>query len=411
MEPGMSQGTGTDLTDIFDYRADRDGKSPFHPPVRYQILREENPISQVNMWDGSKAWFITRQGDVRAALADERLSADNRSPGFPLVSPGSETLTDNNPTFARMDPPEHTRQRAMVNVDFTHGAAARWRPQVQQIVDRQVDAMLAKSPPADLVGELAQPLAAQVLCLILDVPYKGQDFFQRVASTIPNHYVGQDKLDLASDELTSFITELLEAKTANPGHDVLSRLITQQEANGELTRDDIIGMTRVMIVAGYDPAVHGVSLGLSALFFNPDQMELLRNDPSLIAGGLEELLRYSTNFHTGLPRVAIADTEIGGQKIKAGEAVLVYMPTANFDPTWFEDPDSLNMRRSNSGNVSFGHGLHRCLGQHVVKIQMETVIETLLRRIPNMRLAVDPDQIRFRREAAVYGVYELPVTW
>ncbi|MEW2378540.1 cytochrome P450 [Micromonospora sp. NPDC047812] len=406
----MSEGRGTDVTDIFDYRAERDGKSPFHPPVKYQMLRDQSPVSQVNMWDGSKAWFVTRRDDVRAALADERLSADNRRPGFPLLSRGSETLTDNNPTFARMDPPEHTRQRAMVNADFTQRPAARWRPQIQQIVDRLVDEMLAKSPPADLVGELAEPLAAQVMCLVLDIPYE-EDFFQRVASTFADHYVGQDKLDVASDELTSFITGILEAKAANPGGDLLSRLITQQEANGELTRDDIIAMTRVMIVAGYEPAVHGVSLGLAALFFNPDQLALLRDNPSLIASGLGELLRYSTNFHTGLPRVAIGDTEIGGQKIKTGEAVLVYLPTANFDPQWFEDPDSLDLRRSNSGNVSFGHGLHRCLGQHVVKIQMEIVLETLLRRIPDMRLAVDLDQIRFAREAAVYGVYELPVTW
>jgi cytochrome P450 len=230
MELGMSEGRGTHVTDIFDYRAERDGKSPFHPPVKYQMLRDQSPVSQVNMWDGSKAWFITRRDDVRAALADERLSADNRRPGFPLLSRGSETLTDNNPTFARMDPPEHTRQRAMVNADFTQRPAARWRPQIQQIVDRLVDEMLAKSPPADLVGELAEPLAAQVMCLVLDIPYE-EDFFQRVASTFADHYVGQDKLDVASDELTSFITGILEAKAANPGGDLLSRLITLQETS------------------------------------------------------------------------------------------------------------------------------------------------------------------------------------
>ncbi|GAB3058427.1 cytochrome P450 [Micromonospora schwarzwaldensis] len=410
MERGMSDGSGTDVTDIYDYRAERDGRSPFHPPVRYQMLRDQSPVSQVTMWDGSKVWFITRRDDVRAALADERLSADNRRPGFPLLSAGSETLTEDNPTFARMDPPEHTRQRAMVNADFTQRSAARWRPRIQQIVDRLVDDLLAKSPPADLVAELAEPLAAQVMCLVLDIPYR-KELFLRIASTFADHYVGQDKLDGASDELTDVIVDVLETKAANPGNDLLSRLITQHEANGELSRADIIGMTRVMIVAGYEPAVHGVSLGLAALFFNPDQLALLRDDPSLIAGGLGELLRYSTNFHTGLPRIAVGDTEIGGQPIRTGEAVLVYLPTANFDPQWYDDPDSLDMRRTNAGNVSFGHGLHRCLGQHVVKIEIEAVLETLLRRIPGMRLAVEPDQLPFQREAAVYGVSELPVTW
>jgi cytochrome P450 len=399
------------MTTVFDYRADRGGKTPFDPPLRYEMLRDELPVSQVTMWDGSKAWFITRQEDVRAALSDERISADNRNPGFPLVSPGSETLTDKNPTFARMDPPEHSRQRAMVNADFTHKSVVRLRPQVQQIVDRLVDRILAKSPPADLVTEFAQPLAAQVMCLILGIPYEGQDFFQRVASTIPDHYAGQAKLDAASEELTRFLADLLESKAKRPGDDLLSRLLVEREGSGELTRDDILAMARVMLVAGYDPAANGIALGIAALFYHPEQLAALRDDPALIPGGLDELLRYMTNFHTGLPRVAVSDTEVGGQRIRAGEAVLCYIPSANFDPEWFEAPERLDLRKSNRGNVAFGYGIHRCLGQHLVKVEMEVALETLLRRLPNLRLAIDLDQIPFRQEAAVYGVSELPVNW
>jgi len=395
---------------VFDYRADRDGKTPFDPPPRYEDLRDEHPVSQVTMWDGSKAWFITRQDDVRAALADERISADNRSPGFPLVSPGSEVLTESNPTFARMDGPEHARQRAMVNGDFTHKSMVQLQPQIQQIVDGLVDEMLTKSPPADLVAEFAEPLAAQVMCLILGIPYKGQDFFQRVASTIPNHYADQEKLDTASAELTQFIADVLDSEAKRPGDGVLSRL-AEREGSGELTRDDIIGMARVMLVAGYGPTANATALGMAALFYHPAQLAALRDDPALIPGGIDELLRYLTNFHTGLPRVAISDTEIGGQRIRAGEAVLCYLPTANFDPEWFESPETFDLRRKNRGNVSFGYGLHRCLGQNLVRIQMKVTIETLNRRIPNLRLAIDRDQIPFRKDAAVYGVSELPVSW
>jgi cytochrome P450 len=407
----MGEGRGSDVTTVFDYRADRGGKTPFNPPLRYEKLRDEHPVSQVTMWDGSKAWLITRQDDVRAALADDLISADNRSPGFPLVSPGSETLTDNNPTFARMDPPEHSRQRAMVNANFTHRSVVQLQPQIQQIIDRLVDDMLAKPAPADLVTEFTQPLAAQVMCLMLGIPYKGQDFFERVASTIPDHYAGQEKLDAASEELSQFFAELLESKAQQPGDDVLSRLVVEREANGDLTREDVIAMARVMLIAGYDPTANGIALGVAALFYHPEQLAALREEPALIPSGLDELLRYMTNFHTGLPRAAIGDTEIGGQQIKAGEAVLCYIPSANFDPDWFEEAETLNLRRTNRSNVSFGWGLHRCLGQHLVKIEMEAAIETLLRRIPNLQLAVEPDQIAFRKQAAVYGVSALPVSW
>ncbi|NEA33593.1 cytochrome P450 [Streptomyces sp. SID13031] len=397
------------MTAVFDYRAARGGATPFGPPLRYAQLRDEQPISQITLWDGSKAWFLTRQQDVRAALADERISADNSRPGFPLVSPGSEELTAHNPTIVRMDPPEHSRQRAMVTGDYTHKAVSRIRPQIQQVVDRLVDSMVAKHPPADLVVEFAQPLAAEVTCMSLGIPFPGQDFFRRVSSTIPNHYAGQDKLDAANDELTQFLTDLVEHKAGQPGDDLLSRLVA--ERSGELTRDEIIAMARLLLVGNYDPAATAIAMGIAALFFHPEQLAALRHDPSLISNGLDELLRYMTIHHTGLPRVAVEDTEIGGQSIKAGEAVLCYLPAANFDPEWFESPETLDLRRGSSGNVSLGYGIHRCLGQHLAKLEMEVAIDTLIRRIPNLRLAVELDEVRFSQETALYGVSELPVSW
>jgi cytochrome P450 len=392
---------------VFDYRADRGGRTPFDPPLRYEQLRDEQPVSQITLWNGSKAWFVTRQEDVRAALTDERISADNRRPGFPHMSPGSEELTAHNPTFVRMDPPEHSRQRAMVSGDFTHKSVMQLRSQIQEIVDRLLDGILAVSPPADLVADFAQPLAAQVTCLALGIPYPGQDFFDRVSSTIPNHYAGQTKLDAANEELTQFLADLLERKAKQPGNDLLSRLV----ADGELTRDEAIAMGRLLLVGGYDPTSTVIAIGFAALFFHPDQLEALRDDPSLISGGLDELLRYLTIHHTGLPRVAVKDTEIGGQPIRAGEAVLCYLPAANFDPDWFESPNTLDLRRGNRSNVALGYGLHRCLGQHLVKVEMEVAIETVLRRMPNLRLAVALDELRFSQETALYGVHELPVSW
>lgn len=399
------------MTAVFDYTLDRE-KTPFDPPLLYERIREEQPISQIEMWDGTKAWILTRQQDVRAALADERLSADNRSPGFPLVSPGSETLTKENPTFARMDSPEHSRQRAMVNPDFTNRRAAALRPRIQQIVDGVVDKMLAKSPPADLFTEFAQPIPTQMICMILGVPYEDHDKVQRIGTALIAHsYVGEAALQAASEELTQFFADLIARKAQRPGDDLLSRLVVERERTGELTRDDVIGMARVMLVAGFETTASQIALGMAALFYHPEQLAALREEPTLIPGAVDEMLRYLTIFQAGLPRAAVADVEIGGQLIRTGEAVMCYLPSANRDPSWFKDPDMLDVRRKNSGSVAFGYGPHRCIGQSLVKVEMEVAFETLFRRVPNLQLAVDFDQIRFRQEMTIYGVSALPVSW
>ena len=398
------------MTLEFDYTLDR-GKKPFDPPSRYEDLRDKCPVSQITMWDGTKSWFLTRQKDVRAALADELISADNRNEGFPLVSPGSETLTEENPTFARMDPPEQARLRGMVTADFTHRRIAGLRPKIQQIVDEVTDEMLAKPAPADLFTEFAQPIPSQVICLILGVPYEDHEKIQRFGTTMINHGVGVEALDANSEELTQFLDALVESKAKQPSDDLLSRLVVERERTGELTRDDIIGMARVMIVAGFETTAAMIATGMAALFEHPEQLAALREDPRLIPNAVDELLRYLTIFQAGLPRVAVGDTEIGGQKIKVGEAVLCYLPSANRDPSWFEDPNVFDVRRRNTSSVAFGFGPHRCIGAPLVKVEMEAAFGTLLRRCPNLRLATDFDQVRFRREMSIYGVAGLPVTW
>jgi len=399
------------MTMVFDYSAERDGRTPFTPPSGFEELRDKCPVSQISMWDGSKAWFVTKQKDVRAVLADERMSADSRTPGFPLVSPDSESLTEDNPTFARLDAPEHTRQRAMVNAEFTSKRANEMRPRIQRIVDELVDKMLAKSPPADLVKEFAEQIPSQVVSMLLGVPREHRDYFQSLADTICDHYAGEAAIEDANDKLTRFLADVTESKAKRPGDDLLSKLVRERESTGELTRDDIIGMARVMLVAGFETTQNAIALGMAALFYHPAEMAALRDDPSLMPGAVEEVLRYTTVQHTGLPRVAVGDTEIGGQQIKAGEAVLAFLPSANFDPEFFADPERLDVRRKSRGNVNFGYGPHRCLGQFIARVELEVAFETILRRIPNLRLAVDLDQIRFRRATAAFGLYELPVSW
>jgi cytochrome P450 len=397
------------VTEVFDYQAGR-GKTPFDPPPRYEQLRE-HPMSKIGMWDGSRIWLATRDADVRAVLGDERFSADNRKPGFPLVGPGCEKLTEDNPTFGRMDPPEHGRLRHMVAADFTKKRAVALRPQIQQIVDRLADGMLAKSPPADLVAEFALPMPSQVICLILGVPYEEHGVFQKCTAGIINAQGDQAVIEAASEDLSRFLAELVENKARRPADDLLSRLVVEQERRGELSREDIIGMARLLLVAGHETTSMQIALGMAALLYHPAQLAALRDDPAQIPGAVEELLRYLTIFLTGLPRTALSDVEIGGQRISAGEGVMCYLPAANRDSERFEAPEVLDVTRNSRSHLAFGFGLHRCLGAPLAKVEMEVAFETLIRRFPMLRLGIDFDQVRFRQAMLVYGVFELPVIW
>jgi cytochrome P450 len=395
------------VVEVFEFRADRGG-TPFDPPPRYELLRDEDPVSQVSMWDGSKVWLVTRYADVRAVLGDERFSADNRNPGFPLFTPQSEPLTKDNPAFVRMDNPEHDRLRAMVAAEFTRKRAVELRPRIQQIVDRFADGMLAHSPPADLVAEFALPIPSAVICMILGVPYENHGVFERCTAVM---MAGEAGSDAASEELTRFLAEVVESKARQPADDLISRLVGEQEKRGELTRDDTISMARALLMPGYETTSMQIGLSVTALLYHPAQLAALRDDPALIPGAVDELLRYLTVTHSGMPRVAVTDAEIGGQHIRAGEGVVCYLPAANRDRELFEAPEVLDVTRKSRGHLAFGYGPHRCIGQWLAKAESEVALETLIRRFPALRLATDFDQLPFRQEMFTYGVFELPVTW
>lgn len=393
--------------EVFDFAADR-GATPFDPPPKYERLRKECPVSRVRMWDGSEAWLATGYQEVRTVLGDERFSADSRRPGFPYFSENSEPLTRDSQPFVRMDPPEHGRLRDMVAAEFTRKRAETLRPRIQEIVDRCVDNMVAKSPPVDLVAEFALPIPSAVICMVLGVPYEDHGIFERCTAVMMGGGAGSEE---AGKELTRFLAEVIESKERQPADDLISRLVMNQERRGELTRDDTISMAQMLLMPGYETTSMQIGLGMAALFYHPKQLAALREDPALIPGAVDELLRYLTVTHTGMPRVAVTDVEIGGQQVKAGEGVVCYLPAANRDHQWFLAPEELDVTRNSRSHLAFGYGLHRCIGQWLSKVEMEVAFETLIRRFPELRLAVDFDQIPFRQHLFTYGVFELPVTW
>ncbi|MEV4630640.1 cytochrome P450 [Micromonospora sp. NPDC049523] len=397
-----------DSTEAPQFPAARAAKCPFDPPPTMQALRERTPLARVRLWDDTTPWLVTRYADQRELLGDPRVSADITRPGYPSPAP----ISDAPISFVLMDDPEHARLRRMVTAPFTIKRVEAMRPAVQQIVDDLIEEMLTGPKPVDLVSAFALPLTSLVICQLLGVPYADHDFFQDHSSTMINRDAAPEQRRDAAGRLFAYLDELIGEKLTNPGEDLLSGL-TERIRAGELTRPDAAQVGVLMLIAGHETTANMIALGTLALLEHPDQLALLResNDPKLVAGAVEELLRYLHITHNGRRRVALEDIEIAGETIRAGEGIILANDIANRDPAVFPHPDRLDIQRDARRHLAFGFGVHQCLGQPLARMELQVVYSTLYRRIPAMRLAVELDEIPFKHDGSVYGVYELPVTW
>ena len=402
----------TETTETPDYPMPRAAGCPFDPPPALRELGEQARISRVRLWDGSTPWLVGGYRDQRSLLADPRLSADNQRPGYPQQSPGIKARRANAAAFISMDDPEHARQRRMVTAAFSIKRVEALRPAVQRIVDARIDAMLAGPKPADLVQAFALPVPSLVICELLGVPYDKHDFFQSRSSVLIRRTSTTEESLAATEELIDYLDELLGEKLEHPADDLLSALAERIRA-GELTRRQAASMGMLLLVAGHETTANMIALGTLALLEHPEQLDRVRagEDPKLVASAVEELLRYLNIVHSGRRRVALEDIEIGGTTIRAGEGVVLANDLGNRDPEAFPAPDSLDVGRNARHHVAFGFGVHQCLGQPLARVELQVVYGTLYRRIPELRLAVGLDEVPFKHDGLVYGVYELPVTW
>lgn len=383
---------------------------PFDPPPAAMAEQREAPLSRVRLWDGSNPWLVTRYTEQRALLADPRVSADITRPGYPSqapVPPGGAAIS-----FILMDDPEHARLRRMVSAPFAIKRVAALRPAVQKIVDDLIDELLAGPTPVDLVEAFALPVPSLVICELLGVPYSEHDFFQDNSKTIIRREATPEQRLAAHGALFGYLDELMGEKLANPREDLLSGLAERVKA-GELTRQDAAQMGVLLLIAGHETTANMIALGTLALLEHPDQLALLRDsdDPKLVASAVEELLRYLNITHNGRRRVALADIELAGEHIRAGDGLIMANDVGNRDPRAFPEPDRLDLQRDARHHVAFGFGVHQCLGQPLARLELQIVYSTLYKRIPTLKLATPVDRIPFKHDGSVYGVYELPVTW
>jgi hypothetical protein len=301
----------------------------------------------------------------------------------------------------------------MVTGTFAIRRVEALRPAIQRIVDERIDALLAGPRPVDLVEAFGLPVPSLVICRLLGVPYADHDFFQSRSRVLVLRDQAVERVMAARNELTEYLDRIIAGKLAKPADDLLSMLAVEHVATGELSRREAALMATLLLIAGHETTANMISLGTLALLEHPDQLAELRetDDPARIASAVEELLRYLTIVHSGRRRVALEDIEVDGQTIHAGDGIVLAGEVANRDEDVFAAPDRLDVDRDARGHVAFGFGVHQCLGQSLARLELQVVYGTLYRRIPSLRLAVPIEQIPFKHDSIIYGVYTLPVTW
>jgi cytochrome P450 len=405
-------GTDAPSAEVPDYPMPRAAGCPFDPPPALYTLQAQAPISRVRLWDGSTPWLVTRYEDLRTLLADPRISSDSTHPHYPHQGPGQKERRTQSRAFIAMDDPEHARLRRMATAAFSIKHVEALRPAIQKIVDGLIDAVLAGPKPVDLVQAFALPVPSLVICELLGVPYADHHLFQSNSKILLKRDTTREQARAATQRLIDYLDRLIGDKLAHPADDLLSTLAERVGA-GELSRRRAADMGLLLLVAGHETTANMIALGTLALLQHPDQLAGVResDDPKVIASAVEELLRYLSITHSGRRRVALEDIETGGVTIRAGDGVIVANDIGNRDPTAFPDPERLDIARNPRHHVAFGFGVHQCLGQPLARVELQVVYSTLYRRIPTLRLAVDLDEIPFKHDGLVYGVYELPITW
>lgn len=384
-------------------------KHPFDLPPAYAAIRADEGICPVRLtFDDTKVWIVTRYEEACTVLGDARFSSDFERPGFPRRM----TVRPPGPgTFIRMDPPDHTRLRRALTNEFKPKRVESLRPAIQQIVDSLIDGLTELRAPVDLVQMFALPLPSLVVCELLGVHYADRGFFHRCVRTIGMQDVSLEERTAVRERLSSYIDGLVSEREAEPKHDLLSRLAQHRADTGDLSREEVVGIATLLLIAGYETVANMIGIGLAVLLHNRDQLADLRADPGRMPAAVEELLRYQTVIQYGLRRAATADVHIGRTLIRADEGVIVLLDSANRDGSEFTDPDRFDIGRGVGHHLAFGFGVHQCVGQLLARLELEVAWSSLLRRLPGLRLAVPIDEVKFRHEMFVYGVHELPVTW
>ncbi|MFR9727672.1 cytochrome P450 [Saccharopolyspora sp. MS10] len=388
------------MPEVVDFPTRRPG-APF-PPPEYAGYRERPGLVRSRLPTGAVVWLVTRHEDVRAVLTDPRVSSNPAHEGFPslLGSTGGVPSPDTMPGwFVALDPPDHGRFRKTLISEFSVRRIREMRPAIEQVVRDRVDAMLAAGDTADLVADFALPVPSLVISSLLGVPRVDRDFFEAKTRVLVSTAATDQDREAATKELLRYLNRLISIKRRRPGEDLISRLL----AAGTMSAAELSGVAMLLLIAGHETTANNIALGVLTLLLNP---EWIGRD-----GVVEELLRLHSVADLVALRVAVEDLEIGGQRIAAGEGIVPLVAAANHDERAFGCPHRFDPDRAARHHVAFGYGVHQCLGQNLVRGEMDLAYQVLFDRIPKLELAGPVAELPFKHDGVLFGLHSLPVRW
>jgi cytochrome P450 len=395
-----------------------------NPYPRYAELREHTPAVRVPMPDGRDAWLFTRYADVETILSDrERFSTQTflgqvGGPELPERVRGVYMLL--NEIMLGKDPPEHTRLRKLVRKAFTARLVEDLRPNIQRLADELLDAVEEQAKATgertmDLIADYAFPIPVIVIMDLLGIPRDRRDDIRRWSNSLAAFDGSVEVAEQISPEVDAFIAylrDLVVDKRRNPRDDLVTALVRAEEDGDRLNDDELVAMIYVLIFAGHETTLHLIGNGTLALLTHPDQLARLHGNPALIRGAVEELLRFDPSVEVPRARLAVTDVTLAGVTLHRGDVVLVSIASANRDSAAFPAADDLDIGRTGGQHLSFGKGIHTCVGAALARLEGQIAFATLLRRLPELALAIAPSDVTWRPGGIfLRGLAELPVTF
>jgi nitric oxide reductase len=398
--------SATEAIPVFPFS--RPSENPSQPPVLFKELRRTNPVSRVKLWNGSIAWLVTRHADVCNVLSDDRFSKVRTCPGFPELGPGGkEAATSHKPTFVDMDPPQHTRQRSVVTAAFSFEAVSILMPFIQTTVDERIRIMKTGSQPVDLVKSFALPVPSLTMFRLLGIPEEDMPFLLTCNSIRTSASATAAEAMTASTDLNVYLDRLVRQKEEAASNDFISKLAREPS----LDHDDVVQITFLLLVAGNVTLANMIALGVVTLHQHPEQLKELFRDPSLINNAVEELIRYHTASALATRRVALEDVMVADKLIKAGEGVICSNQSANRDESVFANADKFDIHRIPGPHLGFGYGQHRCIGECLARTELRCALGSLFVQMPNLRLALPIENVKYSDLNRDLGITELMVNW
>jgi cytochrome P450 len=372
-------------------------------------LRDKEPVSRLKLPFGVRAWLVTGYDESKAVLA----AADAFSNDFRHVvtTAGIPTGHHSPGGLGFADPPDHTRLRRLLTPEFTVRRLSRLGPQIETTIADQLDEMAKiaeRDGQVDLHEHFALPIPSLVICDLLGIPYEDRADFQRLSAARFDFLGGTDGSLGAISESVAYVLGVVERQRVEPGPGLLGMLI--KEHGDEITDLELAGLTDGLLTGGLETTTSMLALGALVLLQNSSSLAEIRDRDEQIAPIVEELLRYLTVVQVAFPRLARRDLTVGGQTILAGDIVLCSLSGANRDARQGTDMDRFDPTRPPSQHLAFGHGIHRCIGAELARMELRAAYPALVRRFPDIKLAVPAEQLSFRKLSFVYGVDALPVT-